>query len=66
MTHPIIEQLREVRRNRNLSQDQLSAAIGTAQNNLCRCEKGHHFPRLDTISAWAEALGFEIVLKARS
>jgi predicted transcriptional regulator len=65
MKHPIIQQLRMERRAREISQLAIATEIGVGQHSLARHENGHHLPRLDTVSEWAAALGYELVLKKR-
>jgi DNA-binding XRE family transcriptional regulator len=53
-----------LRRNRSMTQQQLSAASGIRQSEISRIEGGNGNPTLKTIGALAHALGAEIHLTA--
>ncbi len=65
--HPIIAELRRVRQERKLSQEEMAGMIRMAsgQTYVSRVEGGQHDPLLATIDGWAQALGYELVLKPK-
>jgi transcriptional regulator with XRE-family HTH domain len=56
-----VEALRELRRQRGLSQQELSRATGVAQNTISEIERGHREPQGSTLRKLARALDVEIV-----
>ena len=63
--HPIVSALREIRIERRLSQTTLAGNIGVGQNVLAYRELGHCSPQLNSLTDWADALGFDIVLRPK-
>jgi transcriptional regulator with XRE-family HTH domain len=62
----IVKQLRAIRKERRITQDALASKVGYAKNSLAESEIGKRNPRFDMVMHWAEALGYDIVLKERS
>ena len=61
----IIEyQLDEVRKARNITQEQLAAALGTHQPNVSRLENGVGDFKVSTLRAYIEALGGRLEISA--
>jgi len=54
------QRIRELRKNKGLSQDQLSEIIGIDPKHLSRIEVGKSFPYMETLEAIAGALDVEI------
>jgi transcriptional regulator with XRE-family HTH domain len=54
------QRIRELRKGKNLSQDQLSEKIGIDPKHLSRIELGKSFPYMETLEAIAAALDVEI------
>ncbi len=54
------EKIKEIRKSRKLSQDELSEKIGIDPKHLSRIEVGRSFPSLDTLERIAKALGIDI------
>jgi transcriptional regulator with XRE-family HTH domain len=52
--------VRELRRNREMSQDQLSEQIGIDPKHLSRIELGKSFPYMETLEAIAKSLQVEL------
>lgn len=52
--------IRELRKSKGLSQDQLSEQIGIDAKHLSRIELGKSFPYMETLEGIAKALGVEI------
>jgi len=52
--------IKELRKLRGLSQDQLSERVGIESKHLSRIEVGRNFPSMDTLVRIAEALGVEL------
>ncbi len=63
MIDPLIGQLRKIREDQRCSQDALSLIFGdNARSYMSHLEAGRRSPRLDTLTRWADALGYELVL----
>jgi transcriptional regulator with XRE-family HTH domain len=52
--------VRELRRNKGMSQDQLSEQIGIDPKHLSRIELGKSFPYMETLEAIAKSLQVEL------
>lgn len=52
--------IKDLRKERNMSQEALGNVIGVDKGNISRYESGKQFPELDKISNIAEALGVEV------
>jgi len=52
--------LRQIREERGLSQEQVHALSGVAQETLSRIENGHRDPRMDTLRKLAVALSMDV------
>lgn len=52
--------IKELRRNKGLSQDQLSEEIGIDPKHLSRIEMGKSFPYMETLESIAKALQVEL------
>lgn len=63
--HPIVQELRRIRRDSKLSQGALANTIGINQNSIAYRETGRVSPLLSHLSAWAEALGYELALRPK-
>jgi transcriptional regulator with XRE-family HTH domain len=61
----IVKQLRKIRRDQEISQDALAAAAGMAKGHISGLERGQRNPALTTLTNWAGALGYEIVLRPK-
>lgn len=61
----IIKQLRKIRRDQELSQDAVEAIAALGDGHISQLERGKRTPNLNTLCSWANALGQEIVLKAK-
>lgn len=60
--NPIISQLRHIRREQLITQEQLGKKAGYDRTAIIRCERGQHLPLFETVCNWAEALGYELRL----
>lgn len=60
--NPIIKLLREIRLERGMTQEELSQKLGKHVNQVTVWESGLTNPRLDSLLAWADALGYEFDL----
>ena len=54
------ERLREIRKERNLTQTQLAAMLGTSKQILSRYELGQRSPKIELVSQYAEKLGVSV------
>jgi transcriptional regulator with XRE-family HTH domain len=64
--HNLIADLRKIRQDSRISQDAIGAALGSPRNVITEWELGQHSPKISTLSAWADALGYEIVLQPKA
>lgn len=63
MTHgEIITALLTVRRDRGLSLRDVAAPAGTSSASILDWERGTHAPTLPNLIAWAEALGYSVMI----
>ena len=60
--NPIIKLLREIRIEKGWTQEKLAAKLGKHVNQVTVWESGLITPRLDSLLAWADALGYEFDL----
>jgi transcriptional regulator with XRE-family HTH domain len=60
--HPIVKELRRIRIDNKRSQMSLAGDLDIGQNVLSFREMGRVSPTLNTLSDWANALGYEIAL----
>lgn len=68
MTQPgdLIEELRKIRVSNRVAQADLSEASGYSRAMLARYEAGKYVPEhLQMLCNWAEALGHDLVLRAK-
>ena len=54
------KRIKELRKEKSLSQEALAEQIGIEPNNLSRIENGKNYPSAETISKIAKALNLEI------
>jgi HTH-type transcriptional regulator/antitoxin HipB len=57
------EQIRHLREQRNMTQDELAARSGTSQPAIARTEAGGVEPKLDTLERIGIALGVQLVVR---
>ncbi len=63
--HPIVKELRRIRLDNKMSQCALASDLDIGQNVLSFREMGRVSPQLNTLSEWADALGYELTLKPK-
>lgn len=63
--HPLIAELKVARKAWKFTLTELEHRAGVGIRTLQHSERGHHSPTLRTLMSWAEALGYEIVLKPK-
>ena len=51
------QRLRDIRKAKNLSQDDIARATGFVRPYISRVENGHIVPRIEILKEWAGALG---------
>lgn len=61
----LIDELRQARRSRGLTQRDVADALGTTQSAVARLEAGHTSPRLSTLTAYASAVDLTITTVGR-
>ena len=54
------KRVREIRKNRKLTQEQLAELIGMDTHHLCKMENGSHFPKVSNLSKLADVFGIEV------
>jgi len=52
--------IKEIRKNRKLTQEKLAEVVGIEPNNLCRIENGKNFPTPENLGKIARALSVEV------
>ena len=60
--HPVISRLTEARLAWGIDRADMAARIGCAVCCLQGWENGEHAPRIDALSKWADALGYNLNL----
>lgn len=63
--YEVISEVIKIRRELNLTQEQLASRIGTQKSNISRLESGNYNPSLDFLSKLAKGLGKEIHIELR-
>jgi len=61
--YKIIEEIITARKEKNLTQKDLAALIGTKQSNISRLESGNYNPSLDLLNRIALAVGKELEVR---
>ena len=54
------QRLRDIRKAKNLSQDDIARATGFVRPYISRVENGHIAPRIEILKEWAGALGMPL------
>lgn len=54
------QRLRDIRKAKNLSQDDIARATGFVRPYISRVENGHIVPRIEILKEWAGALGMPL------
>lgn len=62
----IVRKLRELRIEQQATLDRLATRVGFNAYTIGRWERGTQLPTLFALSVWAEALGYELVLRERA
>jgi transcriptional regulator with XRE-family HTH domain len=64
---PVVEQLRTARQQQSLSQREVAGRIGrVSHQSVWAWEAGCHDPALGTVRQWAAALGYDLILVAKT
>ncbi len=63
--HPLIRQLTLIRYQAHLSGRQVAETGGFFPGLICQWEAGNRHPNLESITTWANALGYDVVLRKR-
>jgi len=61
--YKVIEEIITARKEKNLTQRDLAALIGTKQSNISRLESGNYNPSLDLLNRIALAVGKELEVR---
>ena len=59
----VVRQLKEVRKGKGMTQQELAELVGTKKSNISRLESGRYNPSLDFLERVAGGLGREIEVK---
>ena len=62
----IIACLRRERLGREITQFEIAERAGSSKSDIGGYENGRHLPRLHTLEAWAEVLGYELTLQPKA
>lgn len=60
--NPIVKLLREIRIEQGITQEALAIRVGKHRNQIITWESGVTNPRLNSLTVWANALGYEFDL----
>lgn len=60
--YKLIEQIVNERKGRNITQKELAAMTGLAQQSISRLEREKHIPNMDTLMKVLDGLGLELCL----
>ncbi len=61
--YEVVEQLKNARREQEVTQEALAARVGTKKSNISRFESGKYNPSLDFLIKMADSLGKQIHIK---
>lgn len=61
----LIGELYEIRRAWGFSPEVIADRVGISARTIRYAEMGHRYPCIDTIELWAEALGYDVVLRPK-
>ena len=59
----VVEQYKEMRKEKKLSQEQVAAVAGMARPDISRFESGRYNPSLELMVRYAHALGCELKIE---
>lgn len=54
------QRLRDIRKDKNFSQDDIAKATGFMRPYISRIENGHTVPSVESLQKWAQALGMAL------
>lgn len=61
--YEIISQIIEIRKEQNLTQEELAKRVGTQKSNISRLESGNYNPSLDFLIKVARSLGKDLCVR---
>lgn len=61
----VVSQLRTLRKEQGMTQENLAELVGTKKSNISRLESGRYNPSLDFLIKVADGLGKQITVKIR-
>lgn len=61
--YKVIEQIIRMRKDLNLTQEQLAKLIDTRQPSIARLESGEHYPSIESLKKIAEVLGAKLDIR---
>lgn len=61
----VVRQLKEVRKGKGITQQELAELVGTKKSNISRFESGRYNPSLDFLVKVADGLGKQIQMKVK-
>lgn len=64
-TYPLIDQLKAHRKEKKLSQIALEDISGYSATQISYWETGYRYPKIHQFVDWANALGYEVVLRKK-
>lgn len=63
--YEIISQIINVRKELNITQEELALRVGTQKSNISRLESGTYNPSIDFLAKVAKGLGKDIIIQIR-
>lgn len=65
LRYEIISQIINVRKELNITQEELALRVGTQKSNISRLESGTYNPSIDFLAKVAKGLGKDIIIQIR-
>lgn len=65
LRYEIISQIINVRKELNITQEELAQRVGTQKSNISRLERGTYNPSIDFLAKVAKGLGKDIIIQIR-
>lgn len=63
--YKLIEKLVEIRKEKNITQQELAEATGVSQQAISRLEQEKHIPKMDTFIKILDGLDLELTIRER-
>ncbi|MGI8333438.1 helix-turn-helix domain-containing protein [Actinomadura scrupuli] len=64
--HPIVAELSRIRHRQGSSMRAAGGLAGLSKETVFRWENGQRIPQLDSLTAYADSLGYELALRPKT